>query len=1205
MGFEIETGIELLVGTPGGRLDSPDLRSHMVLARGNGLVLTVDHWNDDERGVKVPAVEVVADPYAVSGQEYGWASKDALYTAADAVIGMLHRIASRNGSLSTLHGWNNWQVAPEASHLQTGDQNDHGMLLGQLTMGIALSGLPTFLDRMKREWIDRGLHSKRENHLLNASLLFGDEVAGDFLGVPPSLSSAERRSLLDRLSDDPEVQELRGYMALLFLNVGGVTLSLNQWPEDIVAKYLVPLASRTDFHEIRRMLRRPVQNYLSTRSGHVADLYEEAMEIWSTGSGLNWSRYRGRPVILDLPYERADGSAATIRQYLLNGLREVGAAEVRTQRDALDVFTSVPVDSVGGTSKVVIELRGLNIVGRSVRAIRQKADVVQGWGVAADAQARRLDLVYGSRPIGVGTVMRLDVPPRGRSFPSLSQRMQVNSYAAVVVQEALRAAVLAPDTHIVVTANGGTLQDTRFAPFLQTVRSAVNEHRSQHGLPQYPEIEFVYNVGNPASIELSTSRSSRPRSAQQQGAAAGRGAAHGQGYGTGYGGQPSAYGSRAGYGGRSRGLPGGARTDAGAVLDQADLQAGPSGMQEQSGPAEQEAGTSTGSLSARAREKAPMAPRASGAWEGGLDERDELDADEAIDAESAALAEEGLTPALLARAGGVLQSRVGLPLLIGDDEQTRQLREGQRQDLLRVARVLRDRGEDEESARAEANAIAAERGIAAEDVHGLVGGAIGLEIETNAGVQGWNGKRDRPFARDPALELVTDRLHGAPITEIVTEPMKILDDEVRAPADFVLDRLEMALERLGGASTSGDLVDDVLPREQDYEITRDFREHGVRIEGPVFGLALYTQLTVGVTLSGVHDFLRMAKDALAANGGGDGVSVANTESALAFGDEVAADFLDVPAERLPAFARDEGVQTLRGFAALTYSQVAAELTHALVQQSGQRARLRKNYTLVASRVPLQAAREDLPAGPRAFLEDSADRLREMFMARYRSTLGPLVERARNAGHPGDLRTELPDVGHAIADSLDNALLPAPSLVLDPETTLGVRTWFRTLDRGGEGDPLRVPLLPLELRATEIPRHGSGINDLRQLVAKVAAFHRDDYARATKLRELAVREAAGVAEIAPEAVAETPVVEDVASAPARRRLPSTPVAAPVRQAAPRGDFPSADAVGRRDRRGRRGRVGVGGACRPFRGRTWPTSQSTAVRRSPPPTRPPPG
>ena len=373
-------------------------------------------------------------------------------------------------------------------------------------------------------------------------------------------------------------------------------------------------------------------------------------------------------------------------------------------------------------------------------------------------------------------------------------------------------------------------------------------------------------------------------------------------------------------------------------------------------------------------------------------------------------------------------------------------------------------------------------------------GAIGVEIEAGFKLSGARFDAGDLLAtsKSRAVTLKSDVWHNRegefPIVEVVTAPIGVLGTEGSRPGrDAVFQEVRNIVEQLKMAGTRGRLMD-LLPEGFTFTETG---ERAIVSAPPT--LRFDPQYTVGVPLSGLYQLVYEALDA--------GTKKLH-ESALEFGDQVAADFAGVSVlgqaddgrrmRSLNLLRADEEVTVLRGYAALVYSQVAARATKVRdqidranranqVNQVNQvnRVNIAKAYTPVASRVDLNTLRSALPTGVQKYLEREAKRIKANFVEKF-------------GGGEG-----LPTLGShtfTVQDYLDTALVSSPGTVVGQRRGLGMSTTLPSLDDNGGN----LPLVPVELRGEPRMADLGAVKARHDVLAESAARI---FAAGERMREL--------------------------------------------------------------------------------------------------------
>jgi hypothetical protein len=329
----------------------------------------------------------------------------------------------------------------------------------------------------------------------------------------------------------------------------------------------------------------------------------------------------------------------------------------------------------------------------------------------------------------------------------------------------------------------------------------------------------------------------------------------------------------------------------------------------------------------------------------------------------------------------------------------------------------------------------------------------------------------------PAYSLVVERMkvmegpnagRVLPVIEIVLKPANALDGETgRQSGEEAFGSLSFVLDRLRNAR-QGSTVAEVFRGVPDT-VPRPYAQQATLLGDPDPG-RISTHFNVGVPMSGVRELLRAV-----AQGNGfrpDWVAHRHAESALVFGDEVAARAEMRPEDRL----RRRYVARVRNYATLVYTQVAAML-HGLLSDGG----LMKHNTLIASRTPLADLRRSLPSPVREFLREEAAWIRGLFQDLYRAHNGTMLSHNRRVPASGELLavewshwnvvTSTREPAHTIGQYLDNALvgITDPAQVVDQWISLGIPTMPPEMD-GNFGQRRSNPLVVLEVQSFDASEH---------------------------------------------------------------------------------------------------------------------------------------
>ncbi|WP_157527156.1 DUF6531 domain-containing protein [Micromonospora rosaria] len=270
-----------------------------------------------------------------------------------------------------------------------------------------------------------------------------------------------------------------------------------------------------------------------------------------------------------------------------------------------------------------------------------------------------------------------------------------------------------------------------------------------------------------------------------------------------------------------------------------------------------------------------------------------------------------------------------------------------------------------------------------------------------AGQNGINIDLGQPLARAPGLVFKVDsqqrtignRTGMVMIIEVVSGPSRVEDWEDAADPDDVREARDIALNAIlsvpaGRAFT----LRTVLGRVPGIQ----FRSPGglstgdnVAVQGGQFA-APYTQWTVGMHNHSLPAFLGYA----AANYSPAGNQTPRrlTESALALGREVAADFRQYTRGRALPWHQSR----LNGYVAISFPVVAAQLVAAVEAMNNRVRMLNKHFVLLAPRKEIRDMRAALPKDVRNYLRDRADHVKELMHDRL-SSFDPGQRHAQGAG----------------------------------------------------------------------------------------------------------------------------------------------------------------------------------------------------------------
>jgi hypothetical protein len=365
------------------------------------------------------------------------------------------------------------------------------------------------------------------------------------------------------------------------------------------------------------------------------------------------------------------------------------------------------------------------------------------------------------------------------------------------------------------------------------------------------------------------------------------------------------------------------------------------------------------------------------------------------------------------------------------------------------------------------------------DRAGLRGGRAGREVETGIEVRSQlelrtlnNQMGATRLITSPGgtVSLVLDgsptKKKGDMIVELVTSAGFVLGGEAGTdPAETATAERSM-LARLRQARP-GQSLTDVFPVDAGYVAHSDARK--IKVGADVAPGRLDTQMTAGVPVIGIRQLLRLA---LQHPTQPDSESVRHGHSALAFGDAVAARFIDLDPRSRDLAARldrreagNPAMAYLRHYLTLVYTHTAAQI-HGSVSET----HIKKHFLLVAARVPMARIRSSLPREAQDWLERNHSVVREELLTRYRrdNQDDPEVTELWLGSEDEEdvfaLEVPFGESGrrHTVGEFVDSAVL-ADAEEIDPNRSLGIRSYLPGMDTsfGWRED---LPLVPLELRA---------------------------------------------------------------------------------------------------------------------------------------------
>jgi hypothetical protein len=341
------------------------------------------------------------------------------------------------------------------------------------------------------------------------------------------------------------------------------------------------------------------------------------------------------------------------------------------------------------------------------------------------------------------------------------------------------------------------------------------------------------------------------------------------------------------------------------------------------------------------------------------------------------------------------------------------------------------------------------------DAHRRLGNGIVVEGRSfNVVVEDWN--KPRPFV------------------EVVSKPLQAVPGDVgRIARDAFLEDLDQLRTLMRGLEGNRRFSDVFTPQDG-FRVRRDFTEAQIS-RAPDAADIMEVQFTVGVPVTGLFDVLVEARE----NTPEDAFYLRqHIDIGLNLGNEMAALFIQqsTPAlqtlplgGKLTALMRDdEDVSAVRGFLALTYTQVASLGYWVALEKYTEfdRSLLSKNLMAVASRTSLQGIREGLSENSRMFLRCNAAIIKDAITRHFKNGLlidGEFGEVFRAAGEFDVLSWRLPPDFPPIGEYLNSALFPMPHmpLSLTQKCMHGMLTDFDSLD-DNQGR-ISIPLALLELR----------------------------------------------------------------------------------------------------------------------------------------------
>ncbi len=358
-------------------------------------------------------------------------------------------------------------------------------------------------------------------------------------------------------------------------------------------------------------------------------------------------------------------------------------------------------------------------------------------------------------------------------------------------------------------------------------------------------------------------------------------------------------------------------------------------------------------------------------------------------------------------------------------------------------------------------------------------GAVGLEAETRVKVLlPVNFSQEQAWALGPLVEnddvrIVLDRSDKVWILELVTKPITVLDGETGwRSRRSVSDAVDDVMARLSNPKFGSSLA--ALFEGSGYEVDEFARRITVVRPQASPSRHLFMHTTAGIPAAGIYAFLNSVME----NGPREYLAVTPPRSAvfakdnlilgLRFGDAIASSYVDYRAAQVapdhpfavPVLAHDPAAESLRGFAALVYTQAAAQVEQGLGFPHLPHRVLPKNLLFAASRTQMSAVRDALPIRVREYIGSNYDAIEQEFV---RTILLNDVYASRFEGaERGDIINRINSLkvglgrSHTVGDYVRAAFLPGPGI--DQNQALEVRTHFTSLDTHAP-----IPLVVLELR----------------------------------------------------------------------------------------------------------------------------------------------
>ncbi|MFB9836854.1 hypothetical protein [Actinoallomurus acaciae] len=397
-------------------------------------------------------------------------------------------------------------------------------------------------------------------------------------------------------------------------------------------------------------------------------------------------------------------------------------------------------------------------------------------------------------------------------------------------------------------------------------------------------------------------------------------------------------------------------------------------------------------------------------------------------------------------------------------------------------------------------------------------GAVGVEIETDFTLDWQYGNRIQieRLATSALVSIDADSYMGVPYVEIIGQPTRALPGENRASHDAVWGEIHRVWRVLDDAEEDTHFAK-LFPT---FEVEEEVDEFEVTVSPPPSSQAkrrrrFDVQFSVGIAPFSESRYLEFTAK-WRRTGSQSDMASQHARAGLRIGETFAAHFASVSPEAVQTdLALDYDTQSLFGHVATLYTQVAAQLEGAVKDAIGVGDRgLWKNNTIMAGRTNWRAKLEYLPHQLRAFLESQSSNIRTSFEQEFSSYNKRIIDHLRRSGYEGSL-WDLPatvdgkTIDHVIGQFLENGITLNAQTIITPYRSLGIRNYFTSMDRGGEGGRLEPKVSVWEIR---LPPQGSNLAEIEEHYRRLADFSRTEYERALQAFSISPRSDRPVAEI---------------------------------------------------------------------------------------------